>query len=182
MVSCMAGVVMMRIEVSGLLRETGQSMSVSDQVNLVPVIFQGEDICFSGPVEVEGAVINAGAYLELSARVRGRASLHCGRCSEVYEEPFSHDVELRFARQADLDQDILGFSGEWIDLDPYITTEIVTRLPIRRLCRPECKGLCPECGLNLNQASCECAIESDEAAQNPFAVLKGFVDDSDEEV
>ena len=172
----------MRIEVSGLLRETGQSMPIADTVRLVPVVFQGEDIGFSGDVTVEGSVINAGAYLELSVQLKGSAVLHCGRCAERYEEAFSCDVELRFARQADLDHDILGFSGEWIDLDPYLTTEIVTRLPIQRLCREDCRGLCPVCGLNLNQASCDCTIESDEAARNPFAVLKDFVDDGDEEV
>ena len=172
----------MRVEVSGLLKETGQSMPVADTVRLVPVVFQGEEIGFSGDVAADGSVINAGAYLELNLRVEGSAVLHCGRCAERYEEPFNFDVELRFARQADLDHDILGFSGEWINIDPYLTTEIVTRLPIRRLCRADCKGLCPVCGLNLNKASCDCTIESDEAARNPFAVLKGFVDDGDEEV
>jgi uncharacterized protein len=172
----------MRIEVSGLLQEKGHIEPVSGQVRFSPVLFQGEEIGFAGDVSVEGSVINAGAYLEWSTRVQGRAVLHCGRCAERYEEPFSFEMELRFSRQADLDQDILGFTGEWIDLDPYISTEIVARLPIKRLCREDCKGLCPVCGLNLNQASCDCRIESDEAAQNPFAVLKGFVDDSDEEV
>lgn len=173
---------MMRIEVSGLVKETGQSMPLMDSVDLDTVTFQGEDIGFTGPVDVEGSLINAGEYLELSAQVRGQASLHCGRCAEIYQETFDFDLKLRFARQADLDHDILGFSGEWIDLTPYLATEIVARLPIRRLCRDDCKGLCPVCGLNLNQASCDCSIESDEAAQSPFAVLKGFVDDSDEEV
>jgi uncharacterized protein len=172
----------MRIEVSGLLMETGQSMPISDTVNLASVSFQGENIGFAGPVNVEGTLINAGAYLELDTQVQGIASLHCGRCAEAYEEPFTYDVQLRFSRQADLDHDILGFSGEWIDLDPFLITEIVSKLPIRRLCSTDCKGLCPICGLNLNQASCDCIIESDEATQNPFAVLKGFVDDSDEEV
>ena len=172
----------MRIEVSGLLKETGQSMPLSDKVNLDPVMFQSEKIGFPGAVDVTGSLINAGEYLELSAQVTGQATLHCGRCAESYSEPFDFDWKLRFARQADLDQEILGFSGEWIDLDPYLSAEIVARLPIRRLCKPECKGLCPVCGLNLNQASCECSIESEEAAQNPFSVLKGFVDDSDEEV
>jgi uncharacterized protein len=173
---------MMRIEVSGLLKETGQSMPLQDRVDLDTVVFQGEDIGFTGPVDVKGSMINAGEYLELSVQVRGQASLHCGRCAESYGEAFDFDLKLRFARSADLDHDILGFSGEWIDIDPYLATEIVTRLPIRRLCSDECKGLCPVCGLNLNQASCDCIIESNEAAQNPFAVLKGFVDDSDEEV
>mgnify|MGYP000162142582 CR=1 FL=1 len=172
----------MRIEVSGLLRETGQSVPIEENVSLAPVVFQGEDIGFSGPVDVAGSMINAGEYLELSARVRGQASLRCGRCTESYLEPFDFDMKLRFARSADLDHDILGFSGEWIEINLYLSTEIVSRLPIRRLCNPECKGLCPVCGLNLNQASCECSIESDEAAQNPFSVLKGFVDDSNEEV
>jgi len=172
----------MRIEVSGLLKETGQSVPIEENVRLAPVVFQGEDIGFSEDVGVAGSVINAGEYLEISARVQGQASLRCGRCTESYREPFDFDMKLRFARSADLDHDILGFSGEWIDLDPYLATEIVTRLPIQRLCKDDCKGLCPVCGLNLNKASCECTIESDEAAQNPFAVLKGFVDDSDEEV
>lgn len=172
----------MRIEISGLLKETGQSVPIQETVALGPVVFQGEPIEFAGPVTVSGSIINAGAFLEFNARVEGAAGLICGRCTERYEQPFSYGVELRFARQGDLEQDIVGFTGEWIDMDPYLTTEIVTRLPIRRLCKQKCKGLCPVCGLNLNHASCDCSIESDADIQNPFTVLKGFVDDGNEEV
>lgn len=170
----------MRLEVSGLLKETGQSVPIREEVNLAPLTFQGEAIDFPVPVAVAGTAINAGAYLDLQVRLDGRAGMLCGRCAERYEDSFSFDVDLRFARQPDPDQDIMDFSGEWIDLDPYFTTEIVSRLPIQRLCSRDCKGLCPVCGVNLNQASCDCIIEEDEDTQNPFQVLKDFVDDDEE--
>ncbi len=61
------------------------------------------------------------------------------------------------------DSDVHGsriryFENEEIELAPHVWEEIVFALPSKFLCSEECKGLCPECGANLSESTCECAI------------------------
>ena len=56
-----------------------------------------------------------------------------------------------------MDANALGEDG--IDLAPVVRDVVIAALPIRNLCRPDCKGLCPKCGADLNQADCGCDRE-----------------------
>jgi uncharacterized protein len=54
------------------------------------------------------------------------------------------------------DLDLSFYEGDSVDLTPLIQEELVLALPTRPLCRETCKGLCPQCGANLNQQVCGC--------------------------
>lgn len=54
------------------------------------------------------------------------------------------------------DMDVEYYREETIDLDPIILEQIVLQVPIRVVCRETCRGLCPQCGINLNTSSCTC--------------------------
>lgn len=101
-----------------------------------------------------------GAYLEGDARAT--VSLECARCLR----PISAPVEAHFAEQyyatlhvesgvpmpdAPGDAKTIG-SDFTIDLTPLIREEVILATPVAPLCRPDCKGLCPECGRDLNDA------------------------------
>jgi uncharacterized protein len=49
--------------------------------------------------------------------------------------------------------------GGFIDLAPIVREEGILAVPMHAICRPDCKGLCDQCGQNLNQATCECEHE-----------------------
>jgi uncharacterized protein len=71
-----------------------------------------------------------------------------------------------------VDEVNLGYYREdEIDLDPIVLEQIVLQIPIKPLCREACKGLCPQCGADLNVESCECRVDSGDLR---FAVLKNF--------
>ena len=62
-----------------------------------------------------------------------------------------------------------------IDLEPLLNAAVLLETPLMPLCRPECLGLCPTCGANLNDGPCGCAPRSAEPfRENPFAVLKNL--------
>ena len=64
-----------------------------------------------------------------------------------------------------------------IDLEPLITAALLLEFPLIPLCDEECKGLCPQCGANLNEGPCGCepaADDDDDMPPNPFAALKDF--------
>jgi uncharacterized protein len=129
---------------------------------------------------VEGGVLVRG-------RVAGVFVLPCSRCAEdataPFDERFEHFVALPSAEDGEAngqdDEDathlrILAGGVPELDLAGLCGEEFVLALPVKVLCAPDCKGLCPACGANLNETSCGCAGEADPR----LAVLRGLKRDA----
>ena len=54
------------------------------------------------------------------------------------------------------DMDVYSYQGEEVDLEPLLREQIILAVPFAPLCREDCKGLCPVCGIDLNTGSCTC--------------------------
>jgi uncharacterized protein len=99
----------------------------------------------------------------VSGRVSGRASSECARCLA----PVGLDVELEVcelfvapgAAPAEGADDAYPVTGTTIDLEPMLRDALTLSLPLNPLCSPDCQGLCPLCGSDLNRTSCGCAVE-----------------------
>jgi uncharacterized protein len=71
---------------------------------------------------------------------------------------------------ADQDLDLFPYDGETVDLEPLVREHLVLAVPYAPLCREDCKGLCPQCGIDRNTATCACEKPGDPR----FAALKGL--------
>lgn len=115
------------------------------------------DSCFSGQVE------NIGGVLELTAAVSGHYSSFCARCMKPLEEAYSISVSETLASEnAEVtDRDaVLPLVGTSIDLDAVIWPAVLPELPTKLLCKQDCKGLCPQCGADLNESTCSCTADT----------------------
>ena len=94
----------------------------------------------------------------------------CGRCLQAFTFRVAPEVGTRFApsprgrrdegRELTADDLELDFyAGDLLDLDRLIQTEVMLGLPMKPLCREECRGLCPVCGGNRNSNSCACGVQ-----------------------
>ena len=113
---------------------------------------------FSTPVRLNGKVHNrAGVvYLDYTASF---GILHaCDRCLKEYEKeyklPFDHIVVPSVS--SDDNDDYIVADGESIDLTEIALTDILLQLPVKNLCKEDCKGLCMVCGCDLNEKQCDC--------------------------
>jgi len=106
----------------------------------------------------------------IRGRMRGSVALPCDRCAE----PFRFDLDTRFELfeephnkgESDLEGgDLLRRTDNGLELDlgDLLWEQFLLALPAKPLCGPECAGICPYCGQNLNQSVCEC----DKARQDP---------------
>lgn len=144
------------------------------------------ECAFLQPLGVRLQMRPVGQLFEAAGRFESRVRLTCSRCLVEYETPLAADFSLTFIRQVseadepsrneeiELRADEIGlilFYGDEIDLRDPIQEEVVMALPMRPLCRPDCKGLCPKCGADLNQGDCGC----ERKVFNPkFAALAGL--------
>lgn len=151
---------MLQLNVAGLKRSPGDTARFDLQENLPPLEVSGEMIRFVEPVNALLTALNTGKTLAVSGKVRGKLELKCGRCllPFVYdfEIPFEEDYAMAHEGPA---EDLLSFSGDLLNVAPEAVKSIYLSLPMKALCGQECRGLCPECGRNLNEGSCGCAAE-----------------------
>jgi uncharacterized protein len=120
------------------------------------------------------------------ATIRGRLQVECGRClietTQPLEFPFSEEyyqtvvVNTGAALPRPDEPDVfLIDETHKLDLGDAMREYALLSVPMLPLCRDDCKGLCQQCGANLNDEGCECSIEqSDER----LAVLKQLLDNN----
>lgn len=146
----------------------------------------------------EGFVLRPGASLhgrverneDESVHVQGRLKallgLECDRCTSCFELALDQEVEMYSlphgadgavededeVELTDRDMVISYHGGDRLALGELIREQLVLALPMGRACRSGCRGLCPQCGTNRNDAECDCVAEE---PASPFAALKGML-------
>ena len=109
----------------------------------------------------------------VAGRVTGKLELTCSRCLEPFTLPVVSPFDLRYVPRADtagggereLREDDLAtacYDEDQIDLGELITEQCQLALPMKPLCSEGCKGLCSQCGANLNTATCGCIEKWDD--------------------
>ena len=112
--------------------------------------------------------------LFLQGGFSAETSLECVRCLNKFERPLSWELtELyAFGPKSVSDSDLLLPEDAQIDLAPLMRDYALLEVPINPICKPECKGLCPVCGQDLNIRDCGHRPFEDES---PFSALKSIL-------
>lgn len=107
---------------------------------------------------VDGEVVNNGQHLEVRGLIKSTGCFVCSRCLDAMscglEVPFSERF-LAEGLESD-NEDIVFYSGDEIDIQDLIRESLLLAEPLTPVCKEECQGLCPVCGMNLNAATCSC--------------------------
>jgi uncharacterized protein len=118
------------------------------------------------PLQVSLRHFRSGEDLIFSGTVQGEVVGTCSRCVEEYTSPIHREFSVTLSpqfdarhREVELNADELSagfYSEEHIDLSALVLEETLLALPSQPLCRENCRGLCSQCGTNLNVESCTC--------------------------
>lgn len=153
------------IDVTELLSHQIEPRKIEISGTLSDVRLGDKEVEFVGPVIFSGRVENVVTGIVASGVIKARIRLECFRCLEEYE--YLMDLELsemfEFAGQKEVDSEGYFVNDHKIDLEPLIRETVIFGIPIKQLCREDCRGMCPVCGINLNAEQCSCAKpEADE--------------------
>jgi uncharacterized protein len=172
-------------------------IKVSDIENSYNVKYKEDDFAFFNTLEENsagGISIKEPVLAEITisrqqdqfyvrGAIKGVMNLKCSRCLEGFVYPFSNnflvilqkeedDNALSNIHELELTQDDLKleqFSGGELDITRIVQEQIVLLCPMKSLCNTDCKGLCPQCGVNLNKKRCKCVHKE---FNSPFSTLK----------
>ena len=153
----------MKLDLKPLAQQPGGVLPFALQADLSGVEWNGAQP-FVQPVRVEGQVRNRAGALELKARLETVLSLSCDRCARPFqrEKTVEYETLLAFelANEESDDIVVLNKDGE-LELDELMREVFLLEMDTKNLCGPNCKGLCPGCGADLNVEPCRCKKEID---------------------
>jgi uncharacterized protein len=135
-----------------------------------PKDFEGRfsEFRVGAPVALDAKVLKDRDRFRLIGTVTTVLELACSRCLEPFELPIDAAFDVRYLPQSEntgeereVEEDDLAvafYRDEAIDLGQLLEEQFYLALPMKPLCRDDCKGLCPNCGVNLNQQTCDCQV------------------------
>jgi uncharacterized protein len=110
--------------------------------------------------------------IQAQGKIKTAISLVCVRCLEQFELKINSrfDIilfpkELVDVRSTSLDEEELEyifFENDQIDLEKILIEQVNLFIPFKPVCSPDCKGICPDCGANLNRSACPCEQSKNE--------------------
>ena len=165
-ISCMTteqGITML-LSLSKIIETPGGVLPFETSLDLREMQF-GSSCPVQEPVTAKGTVRNTAGVLVLEAVLTTNLHGICDRCAESFERVVTYPVNAvlvrRLENEDEADEWTFLLKDQCADLDEILTTAFVLNMDSKLLCKPDCKGLCPRCGKNLNYGDCDCRPETD---------------------
>lgn len=117
-------------------------------------------------ISLKGEVYKANKELILTIKGNYLYKSICDRCLIKTEKDINFESSAKLEKKGresteDLDdEDVVYYSDTKIELSEYVWDQILSFIPMKNLCKENCKGLCPVCGIDLNKDNCKCEIET----------------------
>ena len=138
--------------------------------------WNGDTVAYVRPVSLSGT------YMLADETVIVRGVARCLKPTETmleadFEEAFIRD-KGEYSEEREEDDDQYMYSGHVLELDEAVRTVLLLEAPSRVLCKEDCRGLCCQCGADLNINECSC--QKDLTHRNPFSALASLLNEDEE--
>lgn len=168
----------LRIDLANIAGTPGARGRYSISEEVAPT----EEFSCVGPVVGEIEVENSGSLLLVRGEFRALVRLACVRCLETFEQSLRMKIEEEFATE-ETEPDIPTMDREEpqasamshfvLDIAELVRQQLLLNIPMAMSCREDCRGICPQCGQNLNEGQCGCERGPSDSRWSPIAnILK----------
>jgi uncharacterized protein len=151
-----------------LARLSDEGLCFEHQYQIDELDLAGHDFSLQQPPRVSGRLDRTGLGVHLRGELEGAVEVPCDRCLREVVIPVHRNLDLFYTPDDPLagrsgetelqprDLDFAIYEHEAIDLDELVREQMALSLPTRVLCREDCRGLCSQCGADLNIETCQC--------------------------
>ena len=169
----------LQFNVAQLLKQPSGARRVYDIDSEMPPL--DDALTVVAPFKGQVVFTRIGNGLLVTGKLSTVVELACKRCLTPFRSPASFDIEeefrptldivtgLRLPQEPDQDQATLIDERHILDLAEVMRQDLLLALPRSPLCRPDCRGFCPQCGQNWNEGPCNC---HEDAIDPRWAALK----------
>jgi uncharacterized protein len=162
-----------------------EPLSFRESIEVSPQELEGLDLLGVGPIEFRGTVTFADPDFVLHGGLRYEQSVACNRCLKPVEVPAEAELDLVLVEKArprsvgseevalsESDLGVVEVLGDSFETRPLVLEQVALGVPMKPLCREDCRGLCPVCGIDRNEESCDCESQTTDPRWAGLAALK----------
>ena len=166
---------MLKVDLGRLERE--YKLPIGEEIPQDAPLLKDSGVALAEPLRVEGEAQQAGADVLIRGGFKGIVAMECRRCLRDVTVPVEEEFTLLFragldaAQAAEEDAYPLPERGTELDIADAMREQVLLAAPRFAICDEACRGLCPQCGANLNEASCDCTVAS---AEPRWAALRNL--------
>ncbi len=164
----------MLFELKSVFLNDGEVKQVKYQLDIANIDIDGV-FPFKTPLDVTATAKNRASLVDLELEVCFDYTRNCDRCCEEYTKNMKMRFNHRLSRTLanDGNDDYIETPDFKLELDDVVISDVLLSLPLKNLCKEDCRGLCQSCGQNLNKGDCSC----DKSRTDPrLEILKQFMD------
>lgn len=147
----------MLLDLQNVFLNEGEKIEVSYTLDLSKITLDGI-APMPQPVTVSAKAQNRAGIVKLSVTAEFLYKRPCDRCFADTARDMSYQFEhmLVVSLSGCSSDEYVETPDYKLELDELVTADILLELPSKYLCDPDCKGICPECGADLNKTACDC--------------------------
>ena len=159
----------MKIKVTDIIKENSSSILIENQESNIDL----PEFDIDGPVSFSGMLKNENGVLNLNGVLSYSYKTQCIRCLKEIKRDKTIKIKERYKSQIEIDDIMYKINGKYIVLDKALKDNIMLNMSMKELCKDDCRGLCSNCGKNLESGSCKCKLDNN---INPkFEVLRKLI-------
>src|SRR5690625_1484022 len=158
----------MQISISSIKGQQGLALPFDFSISKAELGPMAAEAVLLEPVVVQGTVTNTGSFMLVRAKAKARVELPCSRCLQPFQVDVDADIEERFRPREDEsmsdaedglaeEEDVGYYERDRIDIGEVVRENFALEIPMKPVCNEACQGLCPQCGINLNEDTCTCS-------------------------
>lgn len=146
---------MVFLQIKELKRAPGMVFPLAGVVELPTIEHDGLKIASKTSISFKGEAVYRQERIYLTLKIEAQVERECSRCLKHYTVSIQKEerIALREEGEVGLEDDEFPYPDEAdeLDLRPYLKSLVISSLPPKPLCDPRCRGICPYCGVNLNE-------------------------------
>lgn len=130
------------------------------------------------PIRYKGEICKVNREYIINISTYYTFKTNCDRCLNSTTKDINSSLSAKLEdykkmQEEDEEEDIIYYKNDVLDIEKHVLMEVLSSLPMKTLCKGDCKGLCPVCGTDFNKESCDCIVENIDPR---FEKLKNYFD------
>ena len=131
----------MKIQISDIVSGKGRHKNIDYTFEMNPFEFEGDIIKPVSSCSVQGDISSKDNILLLNINIKVNLEMNCSRCLDTFIYPIDIDIEERFTNDSNSEDEAIIVIDDVLDINEVVETSIISTLPIKRVCKTNCKGL-----------------------------------------
>lgn len=168
----------MSIDLSNLFSKDEMVYSFEGEITSSDVNLNLKEFEVLHPIKYDGTISKVNREYIIDLDTYYTFKTNCDRCLNSTEKNVKTTLSTKLEdnrkmQEEEDEEDVIYYDNDVLDIEKYVLIEVLSSLPMKTLCKEDCKGLCPQCGTDFNKESCDCVIDNTDIR---FDKLKNFFD------